>query len=136
MDARKVVIVAGFQALAEAQPQITVRAGDTVLGGELVLIGNGSLYGGSFEILPEARLQDGILDVCVFPKVNLPALLRCAPSFLLRRRLPEKMVRRLRADKFELSSQTPAAFELDGEWVGHLPVTFSVEREKLRVAVP
>jgi hypothetical protein len=29
-----------------------------------------------------------------------------------------------------------AAFELDGEWVGKLPVMFFVEREKLRVVVP
>jgi diacylglycerol kinase family enzyme len=29
-----------------------------------------------------------------------------------------------------------AAFELDGEWAGLLPATFSVEREKLRVVVP
>jgi diacylglycerol kinase family enzyme len=33
-------------------------------------------------------------------------------------------------------SESAAAFELDGEWVGKLPVTFSIEREKLRVVVP
>jgi diacylglycerol kinase family enzyme len=50
--------------------------------------------------------------------------------------LSEKRVRRLQAQKFELTSDVPAAFELDGEWIGHLPATFSVEREKLRVVVP
>lgn len=129
-------VIAGFQALAEPQPQITVRAGENILEGELILIGNGALYGGSYEILPAAQLQDGILDICAFPRVNLQALLRCAPSFLLRQKLPEKAVRRLRAATFMLTSPTPAAFEIDGEWGGHLPVTFSVEREKLRVAVP
>jgi len=38
--------------------------------------------------------------------------------------------------QFELSSESPVAFELDGEWVGHLPATFSLESHKLRVAVP
>jgi len=28
------------------------------------------------------------------------------------------------------------AFELDGEWIGHLPATFSIEPGKLRVAAP
>jgi diacylglycerol kinase family enzyme len=42
----------------------------------------------------------------------------------------------LTAEKIELTSETPAAFELDGEWIGHLPATFSVERQKLRVVVP
>jgi diacylglycerol kinase family enzyme len=68
--------------------------------------------------------------------VNLWTLLRCAPGFLLRNRLPEKHVTRLQAGKFELTSATPAAFELDGEWAGHLPAAFSIEPKKLRVVVP
>ena len=31
---------------------------------------------------------------------------------------------------------TAAAFELDGEWIGKLPATFSVAPQKLRVVVP
>jgi len=129
-------VVAGLRALAERQAKISVRANEKILAGELVLIGNGKFYGGSFPIFPGADLRDGRLDVCVFPKVNLPALLRCAPNFLFRGKLPEKLVGRIRAEKFELISETPAAFELDGEWAGHLPATFSVEREKLRVVAP
>jgi diacylglycerol kinase family enzyme len=45
-------------------------------------------------------------------------------------------VQRVRTATFELTGDPAAAFELDGEWVGHLPATFSVEREKLRVIVP
>ena len=126
-------VVAGFQALAERQPKISVRGDGQKISGELVLIGNGKLYGGKFEIFPAAEYTNGLLDACVFPRVNLWTLLRCAPGFLLRSRLPEKFVQRLRAEKFELTSETPAAFELDGEWVGHLPATFSIEPKKLRV---
>jgi YegS/Rv2252/BmrU family lipid kinase len=129
-------VVAGLQALAEKQSQITVSANGQKLTGELALFGNGKLYGGPFEIFPGANLSDGLLDACVFPSVNLPSLLRLAPGFLSRRKLTEKLVGRLRAEKFELTSDVPAAFELDGEWVGHLPATFSVERQQLRVIVP
>jgi YegS/Rv2252/BmrU family lipid kinase len=129
-------VVAGFQALVEKQSRITVSADGEKLAGELALFGNGKFYGGPFEIFPGAVWDDGLLDVCVFPRVNLPMLLRCAPNFILRRKLPEQTVRRLRAKKFELTSETPASFELDGEWVGSLPATFSIEPKKLRVAVP
>ena len=129
-------LVAGFQALSEKQPQISASADGRKITGELALLGNGRFYGGAFHIFPEAHLSNGQLDVCVFPKVNLPTLLRLAPGFLLRQKLSEHRVRRLRAEKIELTSATPAAFELDGEWVGHLPATFSVERQKLRVVVP
>jgi len=129
-------VVAGLQALVEKQPRITVRADGKTLDGELALLGNGKFYGGPFDIFPGANLNDGLLDACIFPRVNLQALLGLAPGFLLNRKFSEEKVRRLRAAKMELTSESPAAFELDGEWVGKLPVTFTIEREKLRVVVP
>lgn len=129
-------IIAGLRALGEAKPKITVRAGGQDVAGELVLAGNGKYYGGSYEVFPAAGWHDGRLEVCVLPRVDLPTLFRCLPNFLLRQKLPEQVVRRIHAMDFELTSETKTAFELDGEWIGHLPVKFSVEREKLRVAVP
>jgi diacylglycerol kinase (ATP) len=129
-------VVAGLQALAEKQPRLTICADGKKLEGELALFGNGRFYGGSLAIFPAAEMGDGRLDACVFPRVNLPALLRLAPGMVFRRQLPEKQVGRLCAEKIELTSDAPAAFELDGEWAGHLPATFSIERQKLRVIVP
>jgi diacylglycerol kinase family enzyme len=128
--------VAGLQALAEKQPRISVSADGKKIEGELALLGNGKFYGGPFDIFPGADLSDGLLDACVFPRVNVPSLLGLAPGFIVRRKLSEHRVQRLRAERIELSSETPAAFELDGEWIGNLPAAFSVERQKLRVVVP
>lgn len=129
-------VVAGFQALAEKQARITASGGGKKVEGELVLLGNGKLYGGSFDIFPGADLQDGRLDVCAIPKVNLSSLIKLAPGFIARRQLSEHRVQRLQAERIELTSEMPAAFELDGEWVGQLPAVFSVERQKLRVVAP
>lgn len=129
-------VVAGLQALVEKQPRISVSADGQKIEGELALLGSGKFYGGPFEIFPTAELHDGRLDVCVFPRVNVPSLMRLAPGFVARRKFSEKLVRRLCAEKFELSSDAPAAFELDGEWAGNLPVTFSVTPQKLRVIAP
>ena len=129
-------VVAGLQALAEKQAQITARADGKTISGELLLLGNGRYYGGPFEIFPDAGLCDGRLDACAFPKVNLPALAKLVPKFLLHRKLSEQRIQRLSGDAIELTSDIPAAFELDGEWVGQLPVRFSMERQKLRAVVP
>jgi YegS/Rv2252/BmrU family lipid kinase len=129
-------VIAGLKALCEKKPQIIVRADGQSATGELVLVGNGKFYGGSFAILPLADLRDGRLDICVLPRVNWTALLRSAPGLLLRGKLPASVAQHLSAERFELKSETAAAFELDGEWAGKLPVTFSIEREKLRVVVP
>ncbi len=146
-------VVAGLKALRERQPQITVRSsafrqsGDSdepnrlkaepqTITGELVLLGNGKLYGGSHRIFPEADLRNGLLEVCVFPKVNWAVLLRCGLTLLVCRKLPESVVQRLQAARVELSATPAAAFELDGEWAGRLPATFGVEQGRLRVIVP
>lgn len=128
-------VIAGLKALCETKPEITVHANGQNATGELVLVGNGRFYGGSFAILPCADLCDGVLDICVLPRVNWTTLLRNAPGFLLRGKLPASVTQHLSAETFELTSETAAAFELDGEWVGKLPATFSIEREKLRVIV-
>ena len=125
-------VMAGLRALVEKKPQVKASANGASYSGELVLIGNGKLYGGPFEIFPAADTRDGLLDVCVFPRVDWPTLIRCAPDFLLRRRLPETAVKRFRVASFELTAEG-AKFELDGELTGPLPVRFSIERERLRV---
>ena len=129
-------VVAGLRALRETKPTITVQAGARTMAGELVLIGNGQLYGGAFNIFPAARLDSGIFELCSVPRMDWWTLLRCAPGLLLRGTLPAHAVQRLMASRFTLSSPTPAAFELDGDWIGHLPVEFGLEPQALRVAVP
>jgi diacylglycerol kinase (ATP) len=131
-------LLAGLKALGEKKPRITaggvsIRAAPA---GELVLIGNGKLYGGPFEIFPAADLRDGVLEVCVMPRVDWPIFLRCIPGLVTRQKIPETLIRRFRAAEFELTGDMAAAFELDGEWAGKLPAVVSVERARLRVAVP
>jgi lipid kinase, YegS/Rv2252/BmrU family len=129
-------VVAGIHALRQPQTRIEVSDGRQTVSGELVLIGNGRLYGGQFALFPEAHLQDGTLDVCVFEKVNWLALARCGPSLLLKRRLPPEATINLRASSVTLRCGVRAGFELDGEWAGELPATISVLRKTLRVVVP
>jgi YegS/Rv2252/BmrU family lipid kinase len=129
-------VIAGLKALREKKMKMTARADGQNFSGELILIGNGKFYGGSFGIFPAADLRDGLLEACIFPRVDWATLFRCIPNFLIRQKLPENAVQRFSAARFELSGDPTAAFELDGEWAGHLPATFSIEREKLRVVVP
>jgi len=129
-------LIAGWKALREPKPRITVRANGRETAGELVLIGNGRFYGGPFAVFPAADMHDGLLDFSVFPRLDGGTLFRCIAGLLTRRRLPEQFGQRVRAATGELVADTAVAFELDGEWAGRLPVTFSIERDRLRVIVP
>ena len=129
-------VLAGLQALGEPKARITAQVNGHQVEGELILIGNGRLYGGTFAIFPGAQLDNQRLELCAVPRMDWSTLLYCAPGLLLRGRLPESAVRRLQGARLTLSSPTPAAFQLDGEWIGQLPVSFEVAPQALRVAVP
>jgi YegS/Rv2252/BmrU family lipid kinase len=127
---------AGLQALREKPPLIRVSNARQTEQGSLVLIGNGRLYGGSYQLFPQADLKDGLLDVCVFPRASFATVARCGPSLLLRGRLPDSLVRRMQAPEVLLESDQSVAFEVDGEWIGHLPARIRLETRALRVIVP
>ena len=129
-------IIAGLKALARPQFQITLSGGGKTLAGELILIGNGRLYGGDYEIFPGADLRDGLLDACVFSRVNWLMLARCGPKLLLQKKLPAKSAIHLRAESFTLTCATNAPMEIEGDFAGHLPATFTVQRSRLRVIAP
>lgn len=129
-------IIAGLRALLEVPAKITAEGASHRATGGLVLIGNGTLYGGPFRVFPRADLCDGQLDVCVFPRVNWFTLARCGPQLLLRGNLPDSAVECFRAATVTLTSATPVPLEVDGELIGALPATFSVQRGGLRVIVP
>ena len=129
-------VIAGFKALRGPLPQIVVTNGQETLAGELVLIGNGRFYGGPFNIFPEADLRDGLLEVSVFPKANLETLARYGLGLLAARGLETARVTRLKGGRISLYSAMPTSFHVEGENVGHLPVTFTVRRQTLRVIVP
>ena len=136
---------AGLQAMRAPPAKITVtatdsgptvRAADATASASLVLVGNGKLYGGDFRVFSQADLRDGFLEMTVFPRTTLWTAALSGPSLLLRGCLPASVAQSHRAASFQLSSPDPVPLELDGELAGHLPATFSVERERLRVIVP
>ncbi len=129
-------VLAGAHAMLHASSKITATAGSGSELGDLVLVGNGRLYGGRYRLFPNADLRDGLLEVCVFPRVNWLTLARCSPSLLLNGSLPASETRLFQAESFTLTSSSPAPLQIDGELIGQLPATFSIQRSRLRVLVP
>lgn len=129
-------VAAGLRAIKEAQPKIEVTRDGQIESGQLVLIGNGRYYGGKFHIFPHADLRDGLLDVCVFPKVNWFTLFYCGVSLLATATLPHSRARHFRTATFQLAGPPGTTFQVDGDSCGKLPASFSIESLALRVVVP
>jgi YegS/Rv2252/BmrU family lipid kinase len=129
-------VVAALKAMRAEQSQITTEGVLHPATGEQVLVGNGRLYGGPFVIFPEAKLTDGLLDVCVFPRATWGTLFACVWGLVTGRLHQAGGARHFQAESFALTAPTRTPLELDGEQVGELPARFSVQRQLLRVIVP
>jgi diacylglycerol kinase (ATP) len=129
-------IVAGLKAMRESHPKIQATANQRTITGELILVGNGQRYGGSYRIFPNADFGDGKLDVCIFPKVNWWRLCLCGFSLVFRRKLPEAMVVRFQAAEFSVTTTSPLHVEVDGELSMPLPARFGLQPAALRVLSP
>lgn len=118
--------------------RVTLRLGDEVMDLEayMVAVANGSFMGGGVAIAPDARLDDGELDVVIVPKSAPHRLVRAAVAILRGRQRPgrEVVVRRCR----EVAVRVPASWVLnaDGEQVPGTPTRFEVLPAALRFRVP
>ncbi len=48
----------------------------------LAALGNGGYYGGLFHPCPDAKLDDGLLDVCIVDRISIPRILSMIPKYI------------------------------------------------------
>lgn len=129
-------MLAGLKALREPRPIITANGGSRAARGELVILGNGRYYGGQIPVFRHANNHDGLLDVCVFPKVTLRVLLRYILGYLSPRLFRPRDEIYFQAESLQLRSEPPAPLQLEGDTVGCLPAECTIRRLALRVIAP
>ena len=128
-------LYAGLKALREVKPVITVQS-DRSFAGEWVAVGNGRYYGAPIAIFPKARLDDGLLDICVLPKTGFATFIGALAGLPLGQMHRFCGAQQHAAATFTLTATGHAVLQLDGENVGDLPATLSLQPKALRVIVP
>ena len=111
-------LAAGSEGLGEREDYETiVRWGD----GQLdrlqaveVLVTNGGSIGGGFSVAPDVELTDGCLDVYLLRSGTLLNLADIAPRMATGRLAQSSQVVHRVVSSFELESQPPMAYSLDG----------------------
>ena len=101
----------------------------------VVAFANAPSYGGGIKIAPEARLDDGRLDVCVVGCMGKARLLRLFPSVYSGSHLSIPEVKYFQTERLQVETKTPTAVYADGEYMCRTPVEVSIERAALRVIV-
>lgn len=121
------------------QPITVSIDGETVChDAHYVIVGNCSWSAGVFKATPKARLDDGLLDICILRnlgvlKILWLILLAQLPGFAERRAVVYRQGR-----KVELVSTSGARvpLQIDGDPAGELPATFEIEPKSLRIFAP
>ena len=97
------------------------------------LIANSNSVGGFDKIAPGASIDDGLLDVIALRKCNLAEFVRVATLALRGEHINDKKIVHFRTDYMEVISPGPVQLNLDGEFGGVLPGTFSVLPHHIRI---
>ena len=123
-----------------AFPPIRVRIdGETVCeNAHYAIVGNCRYSAGIFRFTPKARLDDGLLDVCLFRNLTMVRMARLAlaswrPRFAERKDILYHTGREV---TFESADGTEVPLQIDGDPAGTLPATFQAEPAALRVVAP
>jgi diacylglycerol kinase (ATP) len=101
----------------------------------LVAVGNSPSYGGGMRICPDARLDDGLLDVTVVGPISKPKFVRLFPTVYKGTHVRNPAVTVKRAKVVSLSAASVTAYA-DGERVAVLPVTCEAVPRALHVLAP
>lgn len=102
----------------------------------LAAVANAPAYGGGMKIAPQARLDDGKLDVCVVRGMNVFKLFCLFPTVYFGRHLGFREVEYQQTASFRVETEHPLEVYADGEYVCQTPVEFRVAPQALKVLVP
>lgn len=106
--------------------------------GEIVfaVVGNNVSYGGGLKLTPRAKLDDGLLDVCIIPYLRKFELLRWVPRAYRGEHLAHPRIIYFQARKVALRARSRLELFGDGEFIQELPAVIEVVPRGLRVRVP
>jgi len=102
----------------------------------LAAFANTSTYGGGMKIAPQAKMDDGQLDVCVIGGVDPFKLVCMFPTVYFGRQLSIREVKYFQAPRARVETETPIDVYADGEFVCRTPVEIGIAPEALQVVVP
>jgi YegS/Rv2252/BmrU family lipid kinase len=104
----------------------------------LALVSNVHLYmGGLANLSPQARMDDGLMDLWLFEGETLSDTMQIALDLLRGAHVQSQRVSQLKFNRLRLESESPTYVQVDGDPADVVsPVTITVRPKALRVLVP
>jgi YegS/Rv2252/BmrU family lipid kinase len=134
-----VYFYAALRALAAWKPAeftVTVDGSRHEFTGASVAVANSRYYGGGMMALPEAEIDDGLLDVLMVSRWGKLGYLRDMAKVFKGDHLDPRYTNVVRGEVVEVASDRPFVIYADGDPIGATPATMRVHPRALRVVVP
>jgi YegS/Rv2252/BmrU family lipid kinase len=132
-------VARGLQVLA-SYPQtrfhIEANGEEVEAAGWLAVVANASRYTYHWRLAPDARIDDGWLDLCFFASESALQTAGQVVAVLGGQHSSHLGVRHLRAKRFRFHCEPDVAVQLDGDPAGSTPVEVTVAPGALTVMVP
>ena len=102
----------------------------------LVAVLNTPSYGSGLRFAPEAKIDDGLLDLVIVEALRPFELLRALPMLVVRGEVRSVRVKRYQVHEVQIETSSPRRFHGDGEILGCTPVKISLLPQAIRVLCP
>ena len=104
--------------------------------GYSVAVANSGVFGGGMYLVPDASLEDGLLDVALLRACSKPRYLLNLPKVFKGTHVDSPELTLLRGKEITFDADRPFAAYADGDPIADLPVTIKVVPRALKVLVP
>jgi diacylglycerol kinase (ATP) len=101
----------------------------------LAAFANTPTYGGGMKIAPHAKMDDGLLDICMIGRMNLFKLFCLFPTVYFGRHMQVRQVEYFQARRMLVEPEPPLDVYANGEYVCGTPVEVTVQYRAMRVIV-
>lgn len=103
---------------------------------QTVFIVRGKKYGGNFTLAPDGNIKKKAFQAVILLRKGKMAMAKFAIDLLLKKHTLSKDVLIRETTSVTIRSAIPSAAQVDGEYIGSLPVRFTMSDLFLRIIVP
>jgi YegS/Rv2252/BmrU family lipid kinase len=120
----------------DARWHVAIDGQEHSFDGYSVAVANSGVFGGGMYLVPDASLDDGLLDVVLTRAAPKRSFLACLPKVFKGTHVDNPSFTFLKAREVSFRADRPFAAFADGDPIADLPVTIRVVPRALKVLVP
>ncbi|MBN2899616.1 MAG: diacylglycerol kinase family lipid kinase [Clostridia bacterium] len=132
-------VISSLKAIRKFEPyKVKLSIDGKTLEREIVLVavGNGQYFGGGMQVTPRAKIDDGQLDVVLANKTSKINLIKLFLKLFKGEHIGDALVEHYKCLEFKIESHEDLYINADGNLIGKVPASISVENEKIQVIIP